>query len=182
MTPAEEHRSIAGTFTDRVVGADPEAWENQSPVKEWLARDVVRHLVEWFPPFLESGSGITLSAAPSVDDDPVAAWTAHADAVQAVLDDPATASLAFTHRHIPEMPLDQAPPSTRPTSSCTPGTSRVPQAKTNGSTRRAAHRCTTACCRWTKRSGRVVSTDRVSMSLRTPTPRPGCLLSSGVTR
>ena len=34
-----------------------------------------------------------------VDDDPVAAWQHHADAVQALLDDPATATESFTHPH-----------------------------------------------------------------------------------
>jgi uncharacterized protein (TIGR03086 family) len=108
MTPADEHRSIAGTFTDRVRGVPAGAWDNQSPVADWRARDVVRHLVEWFPSFLESGSGIVLPPVPSVDEDPVAAWTEHAYAVQAVLDDPATQERTFTHRHIPEMPLAPA--------------------------------------------------------------------------
>ena len=108
MTPAEEHREIAGRFTERVEGVPEGAWDNQSPVKEWLARDVVRHLVEWFPPFLESGSGIVLPAVPSVDQDPVGAWKSHAYGVQAVLDDPANVGRTFAHRHIPEMPLDQA--------------------------------------------------------------------------
>jgi uncharacterized protein (TIGR03086 family) len=108
MTPAEEHRSIAGMFTDRVRGVPADAWDNQSPVAEWKARDVVRHLVEWFPPFLESGAGIKLPLGPSVDDDPVAAWTEHADAVQQVLDDPATEHRTFEHRYIPEMPLGPA--------------------------------------------------------------------------
>ena len=108
MTPADEHRSIAGTFTDRVRGVPAGAWDNQSPVADWRTRDVVRHLVEWFPPFLESGSGISLPAIPSVDDDPVGAWEQHADNVQRVLDDPANADRSFSHRHIPEMPLGAA--------------------------------------------------------------------------
>jgi len=108
VTPADEHRSIAGTFTERVRGVPAGAWDSQSPVPEWKARDVVRHLVEWFPPFLESGAAIELPHGPSVDDDPVAAWTLHANAVQRVLDDPATERRMFEHRHIPEMPLGPA--------------------------------------------------------------------------
>jgi uncharacterized protein (TIGR03086 family) len=73
-----------------------------------VARDVVRHLVEWFPGFLEAGSGVRLPAGPSVDDDPVAAWSAQHDAVQAVLDDPATAGKVLSNRHIGDVPLDQA--------------------------------------------------------------------------
>jgi hypothetical protein len=46
--PAERHRQIGGLFTDRVLGACD--WDAPSPVAGWAARDVVRHLTEWFPP------------------------------------------------------------------------------------------------------------------------------------
>ncbi|WP_182481332.1 TIGR03086 family metal-binding protein [Nocardioides immobilis] len=106
--PAEEHRSIAGTFTERVRGVAADGWDAQSPVADWQARDVVRHLVEWFPGFLAGGSGIELAAGPSVDDDPVKAWEHHAAAVQDVLDDPRTGTATFAHPRLPEMPLPQA--------------------------------------------------------------------------
>ena len=83
-------------------------WDAPTPVPEWVARDVVGHLVEWFPGFLESGSGIRLPGGPSVDEDPVGAWEAHADAVQAVLDDPATVGRRFSDPHTGDLPLDQA--------------------------------------------------------------------------
>jgi uncharacterized protein (TIGR03086 family) len=105
---ADEHRTIAGTFTDRVRGVPADAWDNPAPVEGWVARDVVRHLVEWFPPFLKGGTGIDLPAGPSVDDDPVGAWTTHSDGVQALLDDPATAAKVLVNEHIGEVPLDQA--------------------------------------------------------------------------
>ena len=108
MNPPEEHRRIAGLFTERVRGADPSAWDSPAPPEGWAARDVVRHLVEWFPAFLQAGAGITLPQGPSVDDDPVAAWTVHSDGVQAVLDDPATPGKLLTNEHIGELPLDQA--------------------------------------------------------------------------
>ena len=104
--PAERHREIGRVFTDRVRGT--RSWDVPSPVAEWTARDVVRHLTEWFPSFLAAGSGIQLPAGPSVDDDPVGAWQAQCDAVQAVLDDPATADLVLSNRHIGEVPLDRA--------------------------------------------------------------------------
>lgn len=107
-SPAEEHRIIAGLFTDRVRGAHPGAWDDPAPCEGWVARDVVRHLVEWFPGFLKEGAGVELAKGPSVDDDPVAAWTVHSDAVQALLDDPATAGRVLSDRHIGEVPLDQA--------------------------------------------------------------------------
>jgi uncharacterized protein (TIGR03086 family) len=101
---AERHRLVAGVFTDRVEGALD--WEAQSPVDDWTARDVVRHLVEWFPAFLSAG-GIELAPGPSVDDDPVGAWRAHADGVQALLD-AADADRPFTHPRAGAHPLEQA--------------------------------------------------------------------------
>jgi uncharacterized protein (TIGR03086 family) len=104
--PAERHREIGRVFTDRVRGT--RSWDAPSPVADWTARDVVRHLIEWLPPFLAGGSSVRLPAVPSVDDDPVGAWQAHVDAVQALLDAPATAELTLSNRHIGELPLDRA--------------------------------------------------------------------------
>jgi uncharacterized protein (TIGR03086 family) len=105
---ADEHRDIAGTFTDRVRGTTPDAWDNPAPCEGWVARDVVRHLVTWFPDFLKNGAGIDLPAGPSVDDDPVAAWTVHSDGVQALLDDESTPGMTFKNPHTGEAPLDKA--------------------------------------------------------------------------
>jgi uncharacterized protein (TIGR03086 family) len=105
---AEEHRRIAGRFTEVVRSVPDDGWDAPAPVEEWVARDVVRHLVEWFPAFLESGAGVRLVKGPSVDDDPVAAWVTHSDAVQALLDDPATAGKTLSNRHIGDVPLDRA--------------------------------------------------------------------------
>ena len=104
--PAERHREIGRVFTDRVRGT--RSWDAPSPVAGWTARDVVRHLVEWLPSFLVGGSSVRLPAVPSVDDDPIGAWQAHVDAVQALLDDPATAELTLSNRHIGQLPLDRA--------------------------------------------------------------------------
>ena len=106
--PAAEHRAVAGIFGDRVRGVPADAWEAPTPVAQWRARDVVRHLVEWFPPFLAAGAGLHLPAGPSVDADPVAAWEHHAAAVQAVLDAPEHAAAAFAHPRLPELPLPTA--------------------------------------------------------------------------
>ncbi|GGP92078.1 TIGR03086 family metal-binding protein [Streptosporangium pseudovulgare] len=104
--PAERHRQVAGLFTDRVRGT--RSWDAPSPVAGWTARDVVRHLVEWLPGLLASGAGVDLPRGPSVDEDPVAAWQAHRDGVQAVLDDPETAHRKLTNPHIGSLPLDTA--------------------------------------------------------------------------
>jgi uncharacterized protein (TIGR03086 family) len=104
--PADRHRQIGGTFTARVRGTRD--WDVPSPVAGWSARDVVRHLVEWFPSFLSAGAGVDLPRGPSVDEDPVAAWVVHCAGVQAVLDDPTTVGRVLTNRHIGEVPLDEA--------------------------------------------------------------------------
>lgn len=107
-SPAQLHREVAGRFGELVAATDPARWDDPSPVAEWRARDVVGHLVEWFPGFLEGGTGIKLPAGPSAAEDPVAAWTHHAAAVQALLDDPATPSKVLTNPHLGDVPLDQA--------------------------------------------------------------------------
>lgn len=101
--PPARHRAVAGRFTEVVRGVPD--WDAPSPVAGWTARDVVRHLVEWLPAFLEGGSGIRLPAGPSVDTEPVAAWQAHADAVQGLLDDPAGDEREFSNPHTGSMPV-----------------------------------------------------------------------------
>lgn len=96
MSAADSFRRTNEAFAARVHGADPERWDDPAPCEGWVARDVVRHLVEWLPAFLSSGAGVELDPVPSVDEDPVAAWDAFAAQVQALLDDPATATKTYT--------------------------------------------------------------------------------------
>lgn len=103
---AERHRQVAGLFTERVHGT--RFWDAPSPVAGWVARDVVRHLTQWLPGFLSAGAAIELSRGPSVDDDPVAAWQIHCDAVQGVLDDPATADRVLANPNTGALPVDRA--------------------------------------------------------------------------
>lgn len=105
---AAEHRRVAGEFTARVRGVAADRWDDPAPCEGWVARDVVRHLVEWFPGFLKAGAGIELPKGPPVDEDPVGAWQVHSDAVQAVLDDPATAGRTLSHPETGDLPLAQA--------------------------------------------------------------------------
>src|SRR3954467_6850878 len=96
--PAERHREILSWFTDRVRGT--RSWDVPSPVAEWTARDVVRPLTDWFPPVLAGGAGIPLPARPRGAHEPVGAWQAQYEAVQALLDDPATADRVLSNPHI----------------------------------------------------------------------------------
>lgn len=107
-TPAEEHRRVAAVFTETVEGVGPGDWDRPSPVDGWVARDVVRHLTEWLPAFLEGSAGITLPTGPSVDADPAGAWRRHTDAVQALLDDPETAEREHDLPHLGRMSVGQA--------------------------------------------------------------------------
>ena len=104
--PAERHRQLAGGFTDRVLGTRD--WDAPAPVQFWRARDVVRHLTEWLPALLAGGAGITLTTGVDPDQDPAAAWLAHAAAVQALLDDPGTANRLLENPHLGQLPVDQA--------------------------------------------------------------------------
>lgn len=98
-TTAERFRRVAGRFSDRVGEVPAGAWDNPTPCEGWVARDVVRHMVEWMPALLSS-VGVNLRPGPTVDDDPAAAWTHLADSLQALLDDPTTAQREITHEHL----------------------------------------------------------------------------------
>ena len=105
---AERHRTVSGAFTQKVAGVPAGRWDDPSPVPEWAARDVVRHLVDWFPAFLRAGSGVELASGPPVDDDPAGAWQVHATAVQRLLDDPATDALVLENPHVGRLPVADA--------------------------------------------------------------------------
>jgi uncharacterized protein (TIGR03086 family) len=106
---AERYRKVSGAFTRRVEQVPPDAWDNPAPCEGWVARDVIRHLVEWMPGLFFRSAGIDPPAIPSVDDDPVGAWLALDRALQAALDDPAVAATEFDSqagRHTVEAAID----------------------------------------------------------------------------
>ncbi|HWJ82773.1 MAG TPA: TIGR03086 family metal-binding protein [Nocardioides sp.] len=84
MTPAEQHAHDAGRFTELVDSASGDDWERPSPVAGWTARDVVAHLVEWLPEFIERAD-VALPPV-DVDADPAAAWRQRAADVQRLLE------------------------------------------------------------------------------------------------
>ncbi|MGH9158306.1 MAG: TIGR03086 family metal-binding protein [Acidimicrobiales bacterium] len=93
---ADRYRRVAHRFTQRAAEVPEGAWGNPAPCEGWAARDVVRHMVEWMPSFLRAAEGPRLPVGPSVED-PVAAWTAMSDGIQALLDDPAAAGSRVDH-------------------------------------------------------------------------------------
>ena len=102
---AARYRSVAADFTAIVGDAPADGWSNPSPCEGWAARDVVRHMVDMHS-FLLGMIGRSLpTEAPSVDDDPAAAWAVARDVAQALLDDQTVAlQLHEPHRHLGEGP------------------------------------------------------------------------------
>lgn len=83
MSAAEQHAADAARFSAFVDAARGDDWDRPSPVAGWAARDVVGHLVEWLPGFLER-TGATL---PAVDlSDPAGAWHTRVADVQRLLE------------------------------------------------------------------------------------------------
>lgn len=91
---ADRYRRRAAGFTARVEAVPADRWASPSPCDDWTARDVVRHVVDTSAMFL-GFIGQPAPDGPSVDEDPVGAWTSARNAIQAALDDPAIASLEY---------------------------------------------------------------------------------------
>ena len=79
------YATVADGF-GRVVDAVPaDAWDRPAPCEGWVARDVVRHLVEWVPGFFGERWGVVVDG-PSLAEDPAGAWHALDAALRAALD------------------------------------------------------------------------------------------------
>ncbi|MER7133251.1 TIGR03086 family metal-binding protein [Streptosporangium saharense] len=87
---ATRYRNRADIFAAKVAAVEPDRWSDPSPCAEWTARDVVGHIVDMHAVMLRP-LGRSLSPAPSVAEDPLAAFVAARADVEALLDDPATA-------------------------------------------------------------------------------------------
>lgn len=89
---SERFERLAAAFTDRVEAVPTDRWESPAPCDGWVARDVVRHLVEWVPGFFDTFAGRSIPIRVSVDEDPAAAWAGLRDELAAWLADPAVAT------------------------------------------------------------------------------------------
>jgi uncharacterized protein (TIGR03086 family) len=87
----DRYRKASAQFMERAQQVPDDAWENPAPCEGWVARDVVRHLVEWPSMLFFDNWEIPHPDAPSVDEDPVAAWRAVDETFKRALDDPAIA-------------------------------------------------------------------------------------------
>jgi uncharacterized protein (TIGR03086 family) len=104
----DRFRRLSAAFTTTVEDVPDDAWGDPSPCEGWVARDVVRHLVEWLPAFFLDGWGLDRPPIPSVDEDPVGAWIALRDALQAALDDPEIAGRRQADPHLGELSYAEA--------------------------------------------------------------------------
>ncbi len=84
---ADRYRKHADAFEQKVAAVRPDQWSNPSPCEAWDARAVVDHIVVMHGVMLRPLDR-GLSPAPSVRDDPLAAFKAARADVEAVLDDP----------------------------------------------------------------------------------------------
>lgn len=91
---AARYRRLADNLTATVAAVPADRWDSPSPCEGWAARDVLRHLIE-VQSFPLTPAGLALPPAPSVDDDPLEAWTRTSVAVQGILDDPQRAGLEY---------------------------------------------------------------------------------------
>lgn len=83
----ERYERITRQFTERVQGVSADAWDHPSPCEGWRARDVVGHLTTWITEIF-GAQGVSFPDAPSVEDDPAAAWEAVRSTIGAALADP----------------------------------------------------------------------------------------------
>jgi uncharacterized protein (TIGR03086 family) len=90
---ADRYRKVAAQFTQRVAAVPSSAWDNPTPCEGWVARDVVRHLVEWLPDFFFGRWPVDPPLGADVDRDPLAAWRGVDETMQAALDSAAVARL-----------------------------------------------------------------------------------------
>ena len=105
---AERFRKVAAAFTVRVEAIGGEAWSLPTPCVGWTARDVVRHLIEWVPPFIHDGTEVALVAQQPVDRDPVAAWLELSAQLQSILDAPGLSGSLFDHPYVGRHTLGDA--------------------------------------------------------------------------
>ncbi|MGO4956230.1 TIGR03086 family metal-binding protein [Luteococcus sp. Sow4_B9] len=100
---AARHTSTAATFSQKVQNVSD--WDVPTPVVEWSARDIVRHLVDWSRGMFGQVEGITFAEIPSVDVDPAEAWRKHTEQMTTLLDNAGIEKLTMPAEMFDGMPL-----------------------------------------------------------------------------
>jgi len=106
VTTAQRWEDLSAGLVRRIEGVPEGRWESPAPPEGWVARDVVRHLVEWMPGLYFGSTGLPQPEGPSVDEDPAGAWRVVDQAVATALADPETAGLP-TDTPAGQMTLEQ---------------------------------------------------------------------------
>jgi uncharacterized protein (TIGR03086 family) len=83
---AERYRRLASLMTRRIAAVPDEAWSSPTPCEQWTVRELVGHLLGVHGRFQEL-VGRSLVDHPPVEEDPIGAWAAVRDQMQADLDD-----------------------------------------------------------------------------------------------
>jgi uncharacterized protein (TIGR03086 family) len=91
---ADRYRRLAAAFADTVAEVPADGWDTPTPCEGWTALDLVRHVVDSQNLFFGL-VGKPPVVAPSVDDDPLAAWRTTSGAVLADVRDPVASSIEF---------------------------------------------------------------------------------------
>ena len=104
---ATRYRRVALGFTERVDAMTADRWDRPSPCAGWVARDVVRHLVEWVPAFFADAGGPRLPAL-TANLAPARAWHRLDAAIQVHLDDPVVATKVVHHPYAGQHRFDDA--------------------------------------------------------------------------
>ncbi|MGO9197019.1 MAG: TIGR03086 family metal-binding protein [Acidimicrobiales bacterium] len=88
---SDRYSAVAAGFTSRVANLQPDRWSAQSPCTDWLARDVVAHVINTHHRVLSALGG---SEPPVVapDDDLPAQWSTVSELLLETLRDEARAS------------------------------------------------------------------------------------------
>lgn len=101
-SPAARYDVIAAGFTGLVVQVRD--WSVAAPVDGWTARDVVWHLVDWFPALMSVGSSIELPRRDPESTDPARDWAVLDGAVRAMFAAPGFDGEQFDHPRAGQMP------------------------------------------------------------------------------
>jgi uncharacterized protein (TIGR03083 family) len=94
---ADCYRRRADAFEALIASVPPDRWASQSPCEEWLARDVLAHVVGYSAYELRERAGVEPTPAPLAIEDAAAAFRAIRADVERVLEDPATPPDVLRH-------------------------------------------------------------------------------------
>lgn len=94
---AERYRRLSRRMTERIAAIPQDSWSHPTPCEEWTVRELVAHVVEVHGIF-QKLVGRSLVEHPEVEVDPLGAWAAVRDQMQADLDDPVRADEEYDGR------------------------------------------------------------------------------------